>query len=106
MLNAPCSTNGSSGWQVVALAGSLGLLIGVSVWLIASSLREPTVATAEPQPPNAGLTLTELAEVEPHPEEPPEEAPTPEAPAPDEAPTYLQSTHKIRQQPFSFSGEK
>ena len=83
----PHAAQGSSGWQVVALAGSLGLLIGVSVWLIASSLRAPTVVTAEPQPPNAGLTLTELAEVEPHPEEPPEEAPTPEAPTPDEAPT-------------------
>jgi serine/threonine protein kinase len=81
----PPAAHGSSGWQVVALAGSLGLLIGVSVWLIASSLREPTVATAEPQPPNAGLTLTELAEVEPQPEEATEEAPPPEEAAPEEA---------------------
>jgi hypothetical protein len=81
----PHAAHGSSGWQVVALAGSLGLLIGVSVWLIASSLREPTVATAEPQPPNAGLTLTELAEVEPQPEEATEEAPPPEEAAPEEA---------------------
>ncbi|MBK7757059.1 MAG: protein kinase [Deltaproteobacteria bacterium] len=81
----PHAAHGSSGWQVVALAGSLGLLIGVSVWLIASSLREPTVATAEPQPPNAGLTLTELAEVEPSPQDPPPEAPPVEEAAPEEA---------------------
>ena len=75
----PPAAQGSSGWQVVALAGSLGLLIGVSVWLIASSLRGPTLAPAEPQPPNAGLTLTELAEPEPPAEEP---APPAEEPAP------------------------
>ncbi|MCK6524407.1 serine/threonine protein kinase [Myxococcota bacterium] len=84
---APPPAQSSSGWQVVALAGSLGLLIGVSVWLIASSIREPA-APVEPQPPNAGLTLTELAELEPGPapgsEAPPEE-PAPEEVAEDEA---------------------
>jgi hypothetical protein len=80
----PPVAHGSSGWQVVALAGSLGLLIGVSVWLIASSLGKPTVATAEPQPPNAGLTLTELAEVEPGPEAPPAEVPPVEEPVVEE----------------------